>query len=1139
MLKKFRLDITCAMVFAVLPGLLIWFKGESLFGLASVEQRAGWIVGLCVAFVMIVSLCGLAVLARPAVGMRRIGNWVADFIKFPMKMADAGSVGEVEFSKSRIVDLKFRLQEAHGWKWRRRDRWLLLCGEAHAIDQVAPTLRRDGWALTPQALLLYSGKPGSDGDAGEIPHAAWLKKIAALRRRPVDAVVTVIGNSDGQHDASGRDLLAHQFYLQSRALGWAAPAYVMHVNELDGAPPKDAQAIGCGWSKPFATPSLIDKNLLTLCRCLAEQGIDHLKQQLARSGMAQLSRNIETQASSLSRLVTRLQSSRLGKIAIHGIFFAPVFKVANTNKTVAASSVLVWQYANWQAIADHSRQLRGRRVGWSTSTLAACACMGLLALWMIGSLISSASNHQVIDDAKAVITRLQGAQTPVAAARDLDQLQQQLGMLEQRQQHGAPLRTRFGLNHEAALLRTLWPHYQTASQRILSAPLQRQLEAELQQRNALSDQALADSGEAQVKAAYADLKTYLMLAQPQYTDVDFLNAQWLASGQPLMPSQSEMTHGSWYDLRQRMIRFHVNHLARHAPWAITPEAVLVDNARQALTAVIGLQNSTDVVYQSILDEHAGKYPALSLQNLLGNTSSRGLFSIQATVPGVFTKAAWDERISKAIDQADRQRNSERDWVLADSGAAAQMQADRDLKQALRQRYFADYARAWELFLNSAQWHGDDSLSGTIDQLTLLADAQRSPLLALFNAVTYQASAGTTAASLAESLVNKAQQLVQSKLPDPAKMGPLALEQAPLRSAFDPLLRLHQSSTANATAGAAAPADLSLARYLERITAVRLKLQQIMMSRDPEAMSRNTAQAILQGKTSDLADSRDYASRVGASLGKQWSGFGHAVFERPLEQTLNVVLQPAAANLNAIWRSAIVAAWNDSFGGRYPFAEVDNDASLPELARFLRRDGGLIAQFVEQQLSGILERQGDHWIATQADGGRQLQLDPEFIAALNQLTRISNRLFAEGDARVRFELKPFGTGSIADMRLINGEQKLHYANHHEQWQAMAWPGTALSGATQLQWESEHSGLRAELGATGRFGLIRLLGQATVTQVDGAQYQLVWQSAQGTEPLRMLLRSEVGAGPLEVLTLRGFRLPQRVFVMAAAGTAVGET
>jgi type VI secretion system protein ImpL len=443
---------------------------------------------------------------------------------------------------------------------------------------------------------------------------------------------------------------------------------------------------------------------------------------------------------------------------------------------------------------------------------------------------------------------------------------------------------------------------------------------------------------------------------------------------------------------------------------------------------------------------------------------------------------------------------------------AQPHPTASLKEQLRQRYFADYGRAWQQFLNSVRWQADTSLSGTVDQLSLYADPQRSPLSALFKVIVYQASTGAVGQSLSDSLVSKARLLVGGGDKDKDPSNAAAQPEAPLASAFGPLLRVAGSDLATTTpakVAAAQPAntsDISLPRYLERVTGVRLKLQQIMMSPDPDAMSRTAAQAILQGKTSDIGDSRDYASRVAASLGEQWSGFGNAVFQRPLDQTWDVVLQPATASLNETWRTAIVTAWNKSFGGRYPFADSDSDASLPEMARFLRADGGVISQFVSTQLGGIIERQGDQWVVMQATGRNTLRVDPEFVSALNRLTRVSNVLFPTGDASVRYELRAIPTPGITDVKIALSGRDLHYFNQREEWTPFVWPGEALENGTRIEWQTEQAGPRVAFDFAGRFGLIRLLERATVSQQDGARYLLRWplgKEAEGVVPEAMVL------------------------------------
>jgi type VI secretion system protein ImpL len=298
------------------------------------------------------------------------------------------------------------------------------------------------------------------------------------------------------------------------------------------------------------------------------------------------------------------------------------------------------------------------------------------------------------------------------------------------------------------------------------------------------------------------------------------------------------------------------------------------------------------------------------------------------------------------------------------------------------------------------------------------------------------------------------------------------------------------------------------------------------------MSRAAAQAVLQGKTSDIADSRDYASRVAASLGQQWAGFGE-LFQQPLDQTWQVVLQPAASSLNDTWRSGILADWNRNFGGRYPFADSGNDASLPDMARFMRPDNGVIAQFVATQLAGVVERQGDHWVPAQGSGHNSLTIDPAFLTALNTLMRVSTSLFPSGDARVRFELRAVPTPGVTDMKFVLSGRDLHYFNQKEEWTPFIWPGDALENFSRIEWQTQEGALRSALDTQGRFGLIRLLERATVTPQDNARYLLAWtpDQSQGI-PLKVQLRSETGKGPLDVLALRHFTLPSRIFLTASS-------
>ncbi|WP_434651431.1 type VI secretion IcmF C-terminal domain-containing protein [Raoultella planticola] len=63
--------------------------------------------------------------------------------------------------------------------------------------------------------------------------------------------------------------------------------------------------------------------------------------------------------------------------------------------------------------------------------------------------------------------------------------------------------------------------------------------------------------------------------------------------------------------------------------------------------------------------------------------------------------------------------------------------------------------------------------------------------------------------------------------------------------------------------------------------------------------------------------------------------------------------------------------------------------------------------------------------------------------------------------------------------------------------------------------------------GSWGLIRLLDHGRVTAVDGSTDKLFWKTQNGYS-LNYMMCTESGNGSLALLTLKGFRLQQQVFV-----------
>lgn len=372
-----------------------------------------------------------------------------------------------------------------------------------------------------------------------------------------------------------------------------------------------------------------------------------------------------------------------------------------------------------------------------------------------------------------------------------------------------------------------------------------------------------------------------------------------------------------------------------------------------------------------------------------------------------------------------------DWVLSDSkNTALQQDSPEALQARLKARYFADFSTSWLDFLNSLHWQQAQTLSDSIDQLTLMADVRQSPTVALMNTLSVQGKTGQTGEALSDSLVKSAKNLL-NRDEQPA-IDQQAGAQGPLDATFGPVLALMDGK-----AGGQGNTNLSLQTFLTRVTQVRLKLQQVVNAADPQAMTQTLAQTVFQGKAVDLTETRDYGSLVAASLGQEWSGFGQTVFVQPMEQAWQQVLTPAAQSLNAQWQASIVDDWNSTFGGRYPLKDTSSEVSLPLLARYLNSDSGRIARFLQTRLNGVLHKEGSHWVPDSINA-QGLTFNPAFLKAVDQLSYLSDVVFADGEAGIRFELRPGTAKDVMQTDLVIDSQKLSYYNQLPVWKRFTRP-----------------------------------------------------------------------------------------------------
>ncbi|HBW41269.1 MAG TPA: type VI secretion protein VasK [Leclercia adecarboxylata] len=996
--------------------------------------------------------------------------------------------------------LRFR----YGRRWQRKVRFLLVMGNLDDVHKAAPGLCHDLWQEGDGNVLIYGG------DAQSLPDEIFLSKLKRLRPGyPVDGIVQVMCTSALPTD-SERDAFLRCRQKADYRLGWQAPVWLwLTENAMDPQQDMGTAATGVIFG-PEGTVKEAGETLTTLTQCLEKVGIAQILSNPAHDGLLQLSSRLQHELKAgLNVLLSRLmQGSAAWRL--RGVMFSPELAVAS----LVPNSRL--DTPTWKAVIDDCEAVSSRKLGFDGLKMLRLTLLSLAVLWGAGTLLSLIVNRAQIYQAHETARLAADTSLPLAERlRNQLVLQQSIARLQHREETGAPWYTRFGLNQDGDTLAALWPLYAKNNAQLMRDATADHLK---QQLNAFVQ--LPPASDARTKGTqhtYDLLKSYLMLARPDKADAGWLAKNVLAT----WPKRQNVPNGTWQEIAPKLLGFYAQNLPAHPEWKIKPDAELISTVRQILLKQIGQRNAESGLYQDMLKRVASNWPDLTLADMIGDTDASTVFSTGEVVPGMFTRQAWEEQVQDAIDAVVKTRRDEIDWVLTDKTHQAGSDVSPEaLKARLTERYFTDFGNAWLNMVNSIHWQEAMSLSEAIAQLNVIGDVRQSPLVALMNTLAWQGKTGQKGEALADSIVDSAKKLVGKN-----KNAKQFIEQAqgpkgPLDAVFGPLMGLMEGKEGTGTNG-----NLSFQSWLARVTQVRLKLQQVTSAPDPQAMSQMLAQTVFQGKAIDLTDTRDYSSLVAASLGQEWNGFGQALFVQPLDLAWRQVLVPAAGSLNARWQTTIVDQWNKAFAGRYPFKATGSDASLPLLAQFLRSDSGRITTFLKTNLGGILHQEGNRWVVDPS-ASQGMVVDPEFLRAINQLAELSDIVFSQGDGNVHFELMARPSRDVARVQLSLDEQNLDFYNQMESWQSFTWPGNTYYPGVSLNWRSVNSGMQLYASNQGNWGFIRLLDKALITPLDASRTQLVWITPDGN-PLKFVMRSELGDGPLALLKLQGFTLPESIF------------
>jgi len=1018
------------------------------------------------------------------------------------------------------------LRKRYNLFWRHKIRLLLVTGEQAAVAKLLPELNAYQWLEGNRTVLIYGGSLTEEIDK---------EKFEALRKlrrgRPLDGIIRVLDASQNlTPQTSDSDLRGLEKI--GEALRYQPPVWLWQLCDSNWSQDgRTEQAVGASFPLG-ANQEEVAQQLEQLLPKLTEQGTSQVAENISYDFLLRLGQKLKD--GGIARWAQQLSPwlySSQQRVPLRGLMFSLPQAAENTMADEAASLPLSRQHAltlpaTWQGIVDDCTRVRGRRVGMAWEQMLAWGLMVVIGIWGAGMLLSFILNYSQISSvaskAHDLVEHPSVSDYQLTALHDL---RNDAGRLQNHIQKGTPWYQRFGLDHNQQLLNALLPWYGVANNRLIRDPANAALTQKL---NALANSEPNSDRRAQLaKPGYDQLKAWLMMARPDKVDGAFY-AQTLKTVQP---TRMGISTGLWQSLSPDLWAFYISELPKQPQWKVTPDAQLVSQSRQVLLQQIGRRNAESTLYENMLKSVRRNFADVSLEDMTSGTDARRLFTTDEVVPGMFTRQAWEGGIQQAIEKAANSRRDEIDWVLSDSQKTVSTDLSPEaLKSRLTQRYFTDFAGSWLNFLNSLQWNPVQNIADVTDQLTLMSDVRQSPMIALMNTLAWQGQTGQQTEGLSDSLIKSAKDLIGSKdkpAIDQTAVGP----QGPLDDTFGPLLTLMGKNKASSVMSA--DSSLSLQTYLTRITRVRLRLQQVASASDPQEMMQTLAQTVFKGKSVDLTDTQQYGSLVAASLGEEWSGFGHTMFVQPLTQAWETVLQPSAASLNDRWSRSVVANWHTAFDGRFPFAVSKSDASLPMLAEFIRKDSGRIDRFLTTELNGVLHKEGSQWVPDSAHS-QGLTFNPAFLRAVNQLSQLSDILFTDGSQGISFELQARPAAQVVETQLTIDGQQLHYFNQLADWQSFRWPGDTYKPGTMLTWTSTSAGARLFGDYSGTWGFIRWLDQGKRQQLDRSQWVMSFTAPDG-RTLQWVLRSQLGSGPLALLALRNFSLPEQIFSVDAAAAS----
>ncbi len=620
---------------------------------------------------------------------------------------------------------------------------------------------------------------------------------------------------------------------------------------------------------------------------------------------------------------------------------------------------------------------------------------------------------------------------------------------------------------------------------------------------------------------YRLLKTYLMLAKPEYLDGKYVDMtfQTLFSQRCHSFGLTESLSSQEQENVSKLLKLYLEQVKNsHTDLLFSADEQLITKAQKNLVN----EPDAERIYAQLRNIGAEAHKDLALVDLLKGPD-KGLITSQYHIPYIYTATGWYDYVTAQLEKTIKTACLG-DWVTGyqQQKSTADEQVDAKLVSKIsaevRELYFKDYADTWLKVVENIRFKPFQDIKDSSDKLLVLAGLD-GPIAELFQVI-------------AENI-----ELYEYRNESPLSATGTAPEQISALQGNSERKRIAELETAlHDLRKFAIPGDkmstrLLVNQYLLALGSAQSEFDQLAAAVDLSQESYDYTAMILSGdgaSQSELYKSWLTTKSITNGIGARTRKAAENLFSQPLSLAWGTTLAEARSFLQNQWKTAVYANYKKKIAGKNPFKKGGSDASLADITDFFRDDDGLIWSYTNTQLKPFLRKRRTGWTnKTWLDQG--VNISASFLNALPRAAEISEGLLRRGQPDVHYAIYPIPSSGLRVVSFNSNGQKMIYQNEPQEWKSFSWPGDISETSASISCIPIGDQAQTKLDFSGEWSLFHLLEEAQMTPENG-QYLVTWTlptEYHQDAVIRFKLRPDRHTNAFSRNLFSTFSLPEKIF------------